>query len=457
MSATQKLTHERVVLGSLISYGADAYREAVDAGLSSADWTIDFHRNIWELLKKSAESQDPLDLVRTIERIIESGEPDKFGGLAYVAALPDAVPTIQVLPSYLKEVRQGSQRRGLLAVGQWLCAEASRVDLVVDDIVAEVHERTDAAALEGSSCSATSLFDLAGRVDSHLSSESDLSPPMATGIEPIDRHFLGGLKRQQMWVLAARPGVGKTAVALNLALGLARNRSGCLFASLEQPEEQIGLRLTAAATGIELGRLSRRRLSERDWGVLRGGADKASKACGELEALSALPIWVDAAPAQSIGHIRSQISRTRRAAESNGKRLDVVFVDYIQRMKRPDGESRDDSVGALARGLADLARSSDVCVIALSQLSRAIEKRQTQTPQLSDLRESGVIEEAADVVIGLRRPNSSEQVALPDDQLDLHVMKNRHGSTGLLSMAWDGPTVRILGERQVTPRLVEYV
>ena len=125
-------------------------------------------------------------------------------------------------------------------------------------------------------------------------------------------------------------------------------------------------------------------------------------------------------------------------------------------MERPKGESRDDSVGLLARGLADLARSTDVCIIALSQLSRAIEKRATPNPQLSDLRESGVIEEAADVVIGLRRPHAGDHDPLPDDELELYVLKNRHGAVGLIRLGWDGPCLRVVRGRPSASVGVEY-
>ncbi len=456
MSATQKLTHEMTILGCLISYGAAAYSECVDAGLCDADFTIDRHKRLWALLSRHAEAGEPLDLVRTIEAIIEADEQEAFGGLAYVAALPDSVPLLQLLPSYLREVRHGSQRRGLLHLGWWLCEQAAGVDLSVDELVAGVHERADAAAMEASTGEASSIYDITLRVGDSLSSDTEVSPPMETGIEEVDSHFLGGLKRQQLWVLAARPGVGKTAVALNVALGLARARSGVLVASLEQPEDQIGLRLASIASGIELGRLSRKRLGLRDWGILRGGGEGGSKVCGELETLSSLPLWVDDKPAQSLGHLRSQINRTRRQAAEKGHSLRVVVVDYIQRMERPKGESRDDSVGLLARGLADLARSTDVCIIALSQLSRAIEKRSTPSPQLSDLRESGVIEEAADVVIGLRRPHAGDHDPLPDDELELYVLKNRHGAVGLIRLGWDGPCLRVVRGRPATSVGVEY-
>ena len=146
MSATQKLTHEMTILGCLISYGAAAYSECVDAGLCDADFTIDRHKRLWSLLSRHAEAGEPLDLVRTIEAIIEADEQEAFGGLAYVAALPDSVPLLQLLPSYLREVRHGSQRRGLLHLGWWLCEQAAGVDLSVDELVAGVHERADAAA-----------------------------------------------------------------------------------------------------------------------------------------------------------------------------------------------------------------------------------------------------------------------------------------------------------------------
>lgn len=426
-------THERAILGAILLWGGEAWSVVEQLGVTADDFYSESHQHIYRLLTDALEAGDALDTVRAVGRIHDIGQADRYGGLAYVAALADDIPSIYALPAYCRELRDAAQRRRLKCAGEALVAAAQDYQRDVGDVAADAHLAVDRAAGEHGGEHQADGLALAQLIEQRLTDEG-LGPPIPTPWVALNTACAGGLHRGHCWVWGARPRMGKTALALNLAWHAATQGHGVLFCSLEQPRDQVGYRLAAHVAQVPLGLLMERRLNVRDWDRLRGTD-------GALERIAAAPLWLDCEPAQSLGHVRAQVLRHTYRAEAAGVRLGLVVVDYLQRMRRPRAESRDDAVGLLAMGLADLARDADVAMLILAQLNREVDKRTGQKPEMADLRESGSIEAAADVIVGIHRPGLVVE-ALNDNSVNLGVLKNRHGQAGVdVGLEWDGPTL----------------
>ena len=246
-----------------------------------------------------------------------------------------------------------------------------------------------------------------------------------TGFRDLDT-LLGGLQRSDLIVIAARPGAGKTSCALSMAYNMAQQEKVIGVFSLEMSREQLAQRLLAIDTGIDTHRLRNSALSDVDLG-------RVVTAMGEL---AALPIHIEDTAALTLSELRS---RARRLQAWRG--LDVLIVDYLQlvRGRSPD---RVQEVSEIARGLKNLAKDLNVPVIALSQLSRAVEGRASKVPQLSDLRESGEIEQAADVVIFIYREELYDRDTDQKGIAELHIAKHRNGPLGVVPLRFDSRTTR---------------
>jgi replicative DNA helicase len=260
---------------------------------------------------------------------------------------------------------------------------------------------------------------------------------LGTGLHDLDEQ-LGGLNRSDLIIVAARPGMGKSALASNIGFAAARQGAVAGFFSLEMSAEQLANRIVAEQAGVASERVRRGQLTGVQF-------DRVIEVAAELERL---PIFMDDTPALSISALRT---RARRQKRLHG--LDLVIVDYLQLIdggKRRQ-ENRVQEVSEISRGLKTLAKELDVPVLALSQLSRAVEQRPDKRPQLADLRDSGSIEQDADVVIFiyreeyyLERGSAEDRAKLSDvaGKAELHVAKQRHGPTGLVRVMFDGPTTR---------------
>lgn len=429
--------HERSILGALLQWGGDAWAIIEQHSITADDFHRDSHARLFSMLVTALEDGDHLDVIRACDRIDKLGKSAEMGGIDYVARHADGVPSIYALPAYCRDMRDEAQRRRLRGAGALLTASAEDYGSEVGDIIADAHTAIDAAVGDIGSEYEASGSEIAHLVLDRLTDDT-VSPPISTGWPMLDKVCSGGIHRGHTWVWGARPRMGKTALALNMAWHVAREGTGVLFCSLEQPRVQVGYRLTAHIGQVPLGLLMERRLDVRQWDALQSTG-------GALEQMAQAPLWLDCTPAQSVGHIRAQVMRHRYRARAAGVELGVVIVDYLQRMRRPKAASRDDAVGLMAMGLADIAREMDVGMVILAQLNRAVDSRPGQTPEMADLRESGTIEAAADVILGIHRPGLIVE-ELQDDHVQIGILKNRHGQAGVkVELGWDGPTLTATG------------
>ncbi len=372
----------------------------------------DGHRTIFEAMLSAWNAGHTFDAVTVCETLREIGKLDHVGGLAYIGALQNAVPTAANAARYAKIVSDRAKLRGLASVGMDVAELAFIADKGADAAIAEAQTRIADLAERGTT---TGFVPFAEALAVAADRSTDASKRSLQGLMPngdLER-IMGGCEPGSLIIVAARPSVGKTVFGEQATRMAARAGYHSAFFSLEMPAEQLAMRSLSAYSNVPLA-------------DIREG--KASQQAGIISdamcRLAALPIHID----DSGGlHINQVIARARALHRRN--KLGLIVVDYLT-LIRGDGDKTTDRVGDVAQRLKVLAKELDCVVIALSQMSRECEKRPDKRGQLSDLRDSGEIEQAADVVIFLYR----EELYQPDTPnkgvIEMIVRKNRHGGLG---------------------------
>jgi replicative DNA helicase len=431
---------EQAVLGSIIVNNA-AFAQ-VSEMLSPQHFADPLHGRLYEALGRLVERGQVVSAF-TLKTFAESDDGLKaVGGTAYLARLVASSVHALDAPAMARTVRECAVRRGLIGV-------------LSDALPAAYDEAHEAAAAEQIEAVEQRLYEFAegaaaggltpfrrALTEAVKSAEAAHARPggttgLTTGLSDLDEQ-LGGLNRSDLIIAAARPGMGKSALASNIGFAAAKEGAVVGHFSLEMSAEQLAIRIVAEQAGVPSERVRRGQLRSAEM-------DRVMQIAIELERL---PIYMDDTPALSISALRT---RARRQKRTHG--LDLVIVDYLQLIdaaKRRQ-ENRVQEVSEISRGLKTLAKELDVPVLALSQLSRAVEQRGDRRPQLADLRDSGSIEQDADVVIFIYREEYYLERGSPEDRqrlsdvagrAELHVAKQRHGPTGLVRVMFDGPTTR---------------
>jgi replicative DNA helicase len=411
---------ESAVLGSLL-IDPDAILQ-VAPFLQAEDFYRETHALIYQAILDLHERREPADFVTLSDELERRGELAQVGGAAYLTALINAVPTSIHAEYYGRIVERTAILRRLLAAAGQIAGlayeEAEDVDETIDraeTIIFGVAERRITRDLLPIRQIMGEYYE---RIDYLYRHRGELIG-IPTGLAELDK-ILGGLQRSDLIVIAGRPGTGKTSLALSIALQATRrwDKRVAIF-SLEMSNEQLVQRLVSAETGIDSQRLRRGEIHDDEW-------PRFVQATGLL---SDMPIYIDDTPALSVLEIRA---KTRRLYAEYG--LDMVIVDYMQLM-RGDGraENRVQEMSNISRGLKALARELKVPLVALSQLSRAVESRHDKRPILSDLRESGSIEQDADVVVFIYRDELYNPDTETPNLADIIVAKHRSGPTGAIS------------------------
>ena len=420
------LEAERSVLGAILLHN-DAFNlaaEVIDAG----DFFRDAHRRIFDKMVKLVERGDAIDLVTLKEELGRSGDLEEVGGPAYIAALVDGVPRSTNVEHYAKIIKEKATLRNLIFSANKIVSTAYEAEEDADVILDQAEHAIFAIADDKVREGFVSMKQLAqSSLDTieKLHARKELITGVPTGFTDLDE-MMSGLQPSDLIIVAARPSMGKTSLVLNIAqhVGTKTDMTVGLF-SLEMSKEQLFLRMLTAEARIDAHRLRGGFLGERDWG-------KLSQALGTL---SEAKVFIDDAPGIGVLEMRA---KCRRLAAEHG--LDLVIIDYIQLMQgRGRFENRTLEVASISRSLKGLAKELNVPIIVLSQLSRAPESRSDHRPQLSDLRESGALEQDADVVIFIYR---EEQYADKDAPVDaegvaeLIIGKQRNGPTGVVKLAF---------------------
>ena len=417
---------EQSVLGCALS-GERPLAE-ITAILKTEDLYRPQHRLIYDAICSLYLDSKPVDIITVADLLENRGQLDRAGGLAYVSALPDTAPLVSNAAHYADLVRQKAILRRLIGTLQeitGLCYnDPDDADLLLDIAakrIYEIRENRDSSGFE-------SIKDIVGRTVNELAAIARGQPKqktILTGYYQLDR-ILGGLRPGGLVIVAARPAMGKSAFALNIAQKAAtlHHVPAAIF-SLEMSKEEISNRMLSSQSLVNSRLLNTGELQPDDW-------EKIARA---LPPLYAAPIYIDDRSGTSV---MEMMSKCRQLKLEN--KLGVVIVDYLQLMNSNQNrtESRQQEISEISRTLKIMARELAVPVIALSQLSRACEMRSDKKPLLSDLRDSGAIEQDADVVIFLYREQyyAPDQTAPETEDAEVIVAKNRQGATGSLHLGW---------------------
>ena len=421
------LEAERSVLGAILLHN-DAFNLAAEV-IDGKDFFRDAHRRIFNKMAALSERGEAIDLVTLKEELGRSGEIDEVGGPAYITALVDGVPRSTNVAHYAKIIKEKATLRNLIFSANKILATAyqaeEEADTILDNAEAAIFSIADDKVRDGF----VSLRDLAhSSLDTieRLHAKKELITGVPTGFTDLDE-MTSGLQPSDLVIVAARPSMGKTSLVLNVAqhVGTKTDMTVGMF-SLEMSKEQLFLRMLTAEARIDAHRLRGGFLGEKDWGRL-------SQAIGTL---SETKIFIDDTP--SIGTLEMR-AKCRRLKAEHG--LHLVIVDYIQLMQgRGRFENRTLELASISRSMKGLAKELHVPIVVLSQLSRAPESRSDHRPQLSDLRESGALEQDADVVLFIYREDQYADKNAPANDVqgvaEIIIGKQRNGPTGVVKLAF---------------------
>ena len=411
---------EEAVLGALMIDPEAIYR--VLPFLQIDDFYLQKHRWIYEAMYRIHERRDPIDFLTLTTELEQQDRLDAVGSDAYISQLITAVPSAISVESYGRLVEQAAVRRRLLDAASDIARFAYDESLPVDRVVDHAEKALFGVSQKRLTRDLQPIQEIVPRYYDHIENlyahRGELMG-VPSGFRDLDR-VLGGFQRSDLLILASRPGVGKTSLMLTLALRAAEQRKVVAFFSLEMSAEQLVQRLVAQVSGIDAQRLRLGQLKDEEWPAF-------AEAIGHL---SELPIYIDDTPAITVLQLRT---KCRRLASERG--LDIIFLDYLQLM---DSDFRSDNrvqeVSFISRSLKGLAREVDVPLITASQLSRAVEQRQDKHPVLSDLRDSGSLEQDADIVMFIYREELYKEDTENPNVADVMISKHRSGPTGTVQL-----------------------
>jgi replicative DNA helicase len=422
----QNLDAERSVLGAIL-IDPDAMIQVAEK-ITADDFYEPAHKLIYEAMSDLYEERQPIDAVTLTSQLKKHKKLGKAGGAVGIAKLAEDVSTSSNIVSYAQLVTEASMRRKIISasksMGELAFDEASQAQDILDTLEQQVFAISKDQHKESFISIKETLSESFERLNELQKNPGEMRG-IPTGYADIDR-ILAGLNKSNLLILAARPGMGKTSFALNLAqyAAVSGNRKVGLF-SLEMSKEELVDRLLVSQADIDAWRLKTGRLDQQDF-------LKLSDAMGVL---ADAPIFIDDKPGMSIYEMRT---KARRLSMEHG--LDLLVVDYLQLAHGRTKDNRVQEVAEISQGLKNIARELRIPVLGLSQLSRAIESRGEKVPQLSDLRESGSIEQDADAVMFLYRKDDDIR-----ESVTLKIAKHRHGSVGEVDLYFRGDRMKFYG------------
>ena len=420
----QSLEAEQAVLGSIL-IDSSCVGDVVGI-LKPEDFYLRQNREIYETVYRMFSYSLPIDVVTVLGKLKENGFYDEATTPGYLRQLMEITPTAARAKYYANEVRDKALLRALsrtaTEINEMAIREEGSASSILDSAERKVFSLRRGNADDELERIGTIMYKLFDHLNELSQSDSDI-PGSPTGLRDLDRR-INGLNKSDLIIIAARPGMGKTTIALNIVANVAKvTRKTVAFFSLEMSREQLAARLLSCECAVDNNKLTTGRLDQEDWDKIALGTS----------ALSETDIRVSDNPTVSVTEMNALCRRLDN--------LGLIVVDYLQLMTRADKESRSaenrvNVVAEISRALKIMAKDLNVPVICLSQLSRASEGRTDKRPLLSDLRESGAIEQDADQVIMLYRddyynPNTAEQ-----NVCECIVAKNRHGETGTVKVQW---------------------
>lgn len=432
VETTHSLPHseesERAVLAAIL-LDAERHLAATSSRLKPEDYYFERHRLLYEAMLALQEAESPIDLRTLQARLEQRGEFESAGGVAYLATLEVDLPDLGRVDTYVEIIKERALRRRLIDACTKIYRTALDGGLEAQQALAEAEREVMDLSEEAVSRTFVPLDQIYRETIEQLEQNgANEFPGLRTGFVDLDR-MTHGLQPGNLVIVAGRPGMGKTSLALNIAAHVAHQEGRAAgFFSLEMSEREIGMRVLCSTTDIPFHRLRGGQLSPRDWRRLHEAVSSSRDS----------PLFIDDSANPSLLEVAS---KARRLKAQSG--LSLLVVDYLQLMNAGGRyENRNLEIGAITRGLKQLAKELEVPVVALSQLSRLPERRgKDHRPQLADLRESGNIEQDADIVMFVYR----EEVYEPEDPdveglADLIIAKHRNGETGSVRLVFLGDT-----------------
>ena len=438
---SQQIPHdseaEKAVLGAVF-LDPEAIIDASDV-LQPDDFYEHANRIVFQAMLNISDREEVIDPVTLQDELKKNNQVDDIGGIAYVTELSMATPTAAHVTYYAKIVKRKAILRNLISTSQRIIQNAIEGSDDVTDILDDAESQIMGVSQDNASGGFKSIHDVLNTAMVEINSipdDGNMVTGLASGFSELDK-MTTGFHDDELIILAARPGVGKTAFALNVAqfVGLKTDKTVAMF-SLEMGAEQLVQRMLASEGLIDSQHLRTGQLTDEEW-------RKLVVAAGSLDNTS---IYIDDTPGIKMSEIRA---KARRLAKEKGN-LGLIVIDYLQLIEGPRSESRQQEVSAISRQLKKLAKELHIPVIALSQLSRSVEQRQDKRPVLSDIRESGSIEQDADIVAFLYRDDYYRDERDEDDEgeveaeedngeVEVIIEKNRSGTRGTVKLMFSKP------------------
>lgn len=426
----QAVEAERALLGGLIQ-DPDLLPEIQEI-LRPDDFYRPEHGALFQLLGDMQAREESIDLITVPERIGRDGQADRFGGIGYVVELPDHVPSTANLPHYAEVIKDKSLLRALIGTAEGM---AKRAYAQPEDVSALLNEAARDISGLGLGHDRHSWRQISLVVDEELlrieklAEKGGATAGRTTGFIDLDKK-LAGLHETDLLILAARPAMGKTALALNIAQNVALMENvpvGVL--SLEMSRGQLVTRMLCCHGLVDAGRVRTGTLETDDWERFLDASDYLRKA----------QVHIDDTPGMSMSDVRTRGRRLKAEHDDLG----LIVIDYLQLMRGDDPRApREQQISAISRGLKALAKDLECPVLALSQLNRGVESRQDKRPLISDLRESGAIEQDADVILFIYRDEYYNPETLDQGIAEVIIAKQRNGPTGTVKLVFQGQFAR---------------
>lgn len=417
---------EQAVLGSMLT-DKDAVIEALEV-LRKEDFYREDNKTIFEAIFNLYNRAEPIDIITVKDELVTMGKFEAVGGLEYLAILPDKVPLVSNADRYVKIVEEKSILRNLIKASNDIVslgyAETEEVDSIMDLAEKRIFEITQKKNTKGYTPIKDILVESFAELERLYNQKTPITG-IPTGFADLD-YKTAGLHNSDLILVAARPAMGKSAFVLNIATNAALKANvPVVIFNLEMSKEQLVNRMLCSEAMVDSNKVRTGKIEEDDW----------VKLATALGPLSEAPIYIDDTPGISIMEIRAKCRKLKLE-----KNIGLVIIDYLQLVQASNkrNASREQEISEISRSLKILAKELDVPVIALSQLSRAAEQRQDHRPMLSDLRESGAIEQDADIVMFLYRDDYYNENSEKKNIAEITLAKHRGGSTGTVELLWLG-------------------
>ena len=428
---------EEAVVGAVL-VNSDAFI-TVSSFLNAEDFYILRHQYLWEAMQRVSERNEPIDYLTVQEELRTMGRLNDIGGPAYITQLINTVPTSVHAEIYGRLVERAAMRRRMLIAADEIKALALDEDLAIEQVTTDAESRLFKVTERNVRRDVVNLREALGdyfdRIE-HLMQYPNETIGLPSGFRDIDT-LLGGLQRSDLLIFAGRPGMGKTSFLLSVTSNAAKLGGRIAIFSMEMGADQLVQRLISMETGINSQKLRLGQLNQRDWNLF----------VQAVKRMDSFRIFIDDSPALTPLQLRT---KCRRLVHEHG--LDLVVVDYLQLMNGGGNfeNNRVQEISYISRSLKELARELNVPVFTAAQLSRAVEQRHDKRPQLSDLRESGSIEQDADIVMFLYRDVVYNEATEFPNRADILISKHRNGPTGTVSLHFENSLTKFTDAKTQT-------